>query len=108
MKTRRISVPLPSGPIEETSALWDRPEEWSRGSAFLLANGAGFSMEAPFMEAVAHGLVARGFGVLRFNYPYKEREARGESRRPPDRQPVLEDTTRRSSPPSASWRRTGG
>lgn len=89
MQSRRITVPLREGPIPATSGLLDVPAG-EPVSAVLLANGAGYDMEAPFMAAVAHGLVERGRAVLRFNYPYKEREVRGEGRRPPDRQPVLE------------------
>ena len=93
MQSQRIQVPLETGPIEDTSAIWETPEGSMR-AAIVLANGAGFQMTAPFMESVAHGLVERGFGVLRFHYPYKEREARGENKRPPDRQPILEDCHR--------------
>ena len=96
MNRERISLPLSKGPLEDTTAIWERPESMSQG-AVLLANGAGFGLEAPTMEAIAHGLVARGHGVLRFNYPYKERQARGESQRPPDRRPILEHVHERAA-----------
>jgi len=73
------------------SARLDSPEPGARGSAILLAHGAGFHMEAPWMERVAEGLVARGSPVLRFNYPYMERGRASGHGLPPDRQPVLEE-----------------
>jgi predicted alpha/beta-hydrolase family hydrolase len=85
MQTSRISVALGRGPLAETSAILDRAD--APRAAVLLANGAGQPMEAPFMQAIAHGLVARAFTVLRFNYPYQERGGR----RAPDRREVLED-----------------
>lgn len=73
------------------SAVWDKPRGDERGSAVLLAHGAGAHMESAFMQAVAEGLADRGFAVLRFNYPYFERTRRDGKRRPPDRQPILEE-----------------
>jgi len=73
------------------SAAWDKPRGAERGSAVLLAHGAGAHMESVFMRAVAEGLADRGFGVLRFNYPYFERSRRDGKRRAPDRQPILEE-----------------
>ena len=54
---------------------------------FVLAHGAGAGMHHPFMSAVAAGLAAEGIGVLRFNFLYSE-----QSRKAPDRQPVLQAT----------------
>jgi len=73
------------------TAQYDAPERGGRASAILLAHGAGSAMDAPWMEAVARGLVARGFPVLRFNYPYKERSRSAGWDLPPDRAPVLEE-----------------
>ena len=39
----------------------------------MLAHGAGVGMTHKSMEAIAHGLVARGVAVLRYNFPYMER-----------------------------------
>jgi len=75
----------------ELSARYDTPERGARASAILLAHGAGFAMDSPWMEKVALGLAARGFPVLRFNYPYKERGRRAGRDVPPDRAPVLEE-----------------
>jgi hypothetical protein len=88
MPSERLA--LPCGEIE-LSARHDWPAGAARASAILLAHGAGYHMEAPWMETVAVGLVARGFPVLRFNYPYKERSRQCGRALPPDRAPVLEE-----------------
>ena len=87
----RISIPVEARHVDAVSALWEEPARAPRGSTILLAHGAGADMESAFMAAAAAGLVARGFPVLRFNYPYSERAAREGKRRPPDRRQVLED-----------------
>jgi hypothetical protein len=79
-----------SGGGAELSALVDEPDGETRASAILLAHGAGFGLDSPWMEAVARGLAARGFLVMRFNYPYRERAARERRDVPPDRADVLE------------------
>lgn len=82
---------LPFADLALTAQL-DTPEHEPRASAILLAHGAGLPLDAPWMEQVAFGLAARGFPVLRFNYPYMERaQRRGARALPPDRQPVLEE-----------------
>lgn len=54
----------------------------------VLAHGAGAPMDSPFLETMARGLVARGFAVARFEFPYMA--ARRAGRRPgPDRPDVL-------------------
>jgi len=75
---------------DELSAVLDRPAAAERASAILLAHGAGYGFDSPWMTAVAHGLAARGFPVLRFNYPYRERARRDGRPRAPDRTAVLE------------------
>lgn len=58
----------------------------------LFAHGAGLGMDANFMTAIAEGLAAAGYRVVRFEFPYMaERRASGK-RRPPDRAPVLAKT----------------
>jgi predicted alpha/beta-hydrolase family hydrolase len=47
-------------------------------------------MDSAFLESVAHGLVARGFPVLRFQYAYRERAEREGKNKPPDATPLLE------------------
>lgn len=88
MPSERFALPFAE---LELSAQYDAPERGARASAILLAHGAGFHMDAPWMTAVAQGLVARGFPVLRFDYPYKERARRAGRDVPPDRQGVLEE-----------------
>lgn len=88
METQRLTI---TSAGETLSAVLDHPDGAARESAILLAHGAGFHLGSPWMEALAHGLVARGFPVLRFNYPYRERALREGRQRPPDRTPRLEE-----------------
>lgn len=59
----------------------------------VLAHGAGAPMDSPFLDHFARGLAARGFRVVRFEFPYMQARRSGR-RLPPDRPPVL----------SACWR----
>lgn len=86
--TLELRIPLPDGPIPTVGALLDNPD--GTEAPVLLAHGAGLDMGHEFMADVARALAERGFPVLRFRYPYMERMAQGESRRPPDRMPALE------------------
>lgn len=61
---------------------------------FAFAHGAGAPMDTPFMTFFAEGLAARGWRVVRFEFPYMARRRREPKRPPPDRQPVLLDTWR--------------
>ena len=56
---------------------------------FAFAHGAGAPMDTPFMTFFAEGLAARGWRVVRFEFPYMARRRREPKRPPPDRQPVL-------------------
>lgn len=60
----------------------------------VLAHGAGAAMDTPFMDTIADGVVADGWRVVRFEFPYMAQRRTGGSKRPPDRQPVLLDTWR--------------
>jgi len=62
---------------------------------FAFAHGAGAPMDTPFMNFFAAGLAARGWRVVRFEFPYMARRRREPKRPPPDRQPVLLETWRR-------------
>jgi predicted alpha/beta-hydrolase family hydrolase len=42
-------------------------------ACYVLAHGAGAGMRHAFMEAVAHGLAARGITTLRYKFPYMEK-----------------------------------
>ncbi len=55
----------------------------------VLAHGAGAAMGSPFMTFFAEGLAASGVRVVRFEFPYMAERRRTETRRPPDRAPVL-------------------
>jgi len=90
MTGERFEIPVEAAKIAEVSAVFDEHGGARRESAILLAHGAGFSMDAPWMTTVAHGLRDRGFDVLRFNYPYRERAEREGRQRPPDRAEILE------------------
>lgn len=62
---------------------------------YVFAHGAGAPMDTPFMTFFAEGLAARGWRVVRFEFPYMARRRREPKRPPPDRQPLLLDTWRR-------------
>ncbi|MFT7484572.1 MAG: putative alpha/beta-hydrolase family hydrolase [Candidatus Paceibacteria bacterium] len=91
MRTESITIPVDGAAVESVQGIFQVP---ARGTpckqALLLAHGAGASMQADFMEAMAKGLVLRGHPVLRFRYAYMERAAREGRRFPPDRVPLLE------------------
>ena len=94
MSTESLTIPIDDPRIDRVGALLDGGSRPPTGTALLLAHGAGQPMTAPFMAAVAEGLAARGFSVLRFDYPYMERAAREGRRLPPDPRPRLEGAHR--------------
>ncbi|ASF15027.1 alpha/beta fold hydrolase [Shewanella sp. LC6] len=55
----------------------------------LFAHGAGANRDSDFMCQMAAGLVAKGFQVMRFNFPYMQANAMDGKKRPPDRAPKL-------------------
>ena len=55
----------------------------------IFAHGAGADMQHEFMQSITDLLVAEGFAVLRFNFPYMQKRAEDGKRRPPDRAPKL-------------------
>ncbi|MEQ8354850.1 MAG: alpha/beta hydrolase [Kiloniellaceae bacterium] len=59
---------------------------------FAFAHGAGAPMDTLFMNYFAAGLAAKGWRVVRFEFPYMARRRRQPKRPPPDRQPVLLQT----------------
>jgi predicted alpha/beta-hydrolase family hydrolase len=59
----------------------------ARRITFVCAHGAGGSMMDRGTLATANALRAQGFGVVRFNFPYKERKSGR-----PDPMPVLKET----------------
>jgi predicted alpha/beta-hydrolase family hydrolase len=56
-----------------------------------LAHGAGAGGDSPFMTAFAVGLAVCGIRVIRFDFPYMEKQRQTGRRRPPDREPVLRE-----------------
>ena len=60
----------------------------------LLAHGAGAGMDSPFMAAMADGLAEQGWQVLRFEFPYMQRQRSSGKKRPPDKADVLLDSFR--------------
>lgn len=88
---RELSIDLKRSEPPSVRAILDEPAGAARGSALLFAHGAELDLDSDFMTAMAAGLAARGFPVLRFRYSYMERRAREGRRRPPDRAPVLEE-----------------
>jgi predicted alpha/beta-hydrolase family hydrolase len=73
-----------------TTALAYRADEAGLNVTLILAHGAGAGQRSPFIVSTAQALAARGVDTVTFNFPYIE-----QSRRLPDRRPVLEDCYRR-------------
>jgi uncharacterized protein len=73
---------------EETRAVYEPTTSESEHAVFVCAHGAGGSMSDRSTLAAANALRARGFGVVRFNFLYKEK---GSGR--PDPMPKLMTTT---------------
>ena len=86
MPSERFAIPFHG---ETLTAQYDLPARDARASAVLLACGAGYHFDAPWMAEAARGLVERGFPVLRFNYLYRERALREGHDKPPDRKSVV-------------------
>ena len=72
---------------EETSAVFDpATADAEHGLVFVCAHGAGGSMNDRGVVQTANALCARGFGVVRFNFLYKEKKSRR-----PDPMPRLKE-----------------
>ena len=73
------------------SSVWAVPSTYDRdrGTALILAHGAGADMNHEFMVDFQSRLAEAGNLTIRFNFPYKE-----QGRRAPDRRPRLEATFR--------------
>ena len=84
---RSVKIEIETG--RSVDGLVDAPAAGLSGDrAFIvMAHGAGNDMHEALLAYLAHGLAARGHGVLRFNFPY-----RSEGRQRPDSQGVLERT----------------
>jgi predicted alpha/beta-hydrolase family hydrolase len=71
---------------EETSAVFEPAESAGNGIVFVSAHGAGGNMNDRAVQQTAKALRSRGFGVVRFNFLYKEK---GSGR--PDPMPRLKE-----------------
>ena len=72
--------------------LFDGPD--GAPATVLLAHGAGAPMDSPFMAAIASGLAASGWRVIRFEFAYMARMRDTGRRQGPDRMPVLQEAFR--------------
>jgi predicted alpha/beta-hydrolase family hydrolase len=70
-----------------TRAVYEPPSSGSEAAVFVCAHGAGGSMSDRSLLAAANALRARGFGVVRFNFLYKEKRSGR-----PDPMPKLKET----------------
>ena len=87
----RLQLPFAKRGVDSLSAVYQEPRGGPERGGLLLAHGAGYHLGSPFLERLAAGLVDLGFGVLRFNYPYRERAlAEGKRMKPPDPTAILE------------------
>lgn len=88
MSQAQCSWTIPIG-ADETMATWDPPAGPPRGAVFLCAHGAGGHMDDRSMLAIRDACIARGLGMVRFNFLYR---AKGSGR--PDAMPRLLDCFR--------------
>jgi predicted alpha/beta-hydrolase family hydrolase len=58
---------------DQTSAVFEPAETGEQGLVFVCAHGAGGNMDDRAMQQTAKALRSRGFGVVRFNFLYKEK-----------------------------------
>jgi predicted alpha/beta-hydrolase family hydrolase len=72
---------------DQVSAVYEPASAAVQGAVFVCAHGAGGNMSDRGMLATARALREHGFGVVRFNFPYKERKSGR-----PDPMPVLTAT----------------
>ena len=59
--------------VDETTAVYEPATSGEEVAVFVCAHGAGGSMSDRSMLAAANALRAHGFGVVRFNFLYKEK-----------------------------------
>jgi predicted alpha/beta-hydrolase family hydrolase len=72
---------------EETSAIFEPPTSEATGKVFVFAHGAGGNLNDRGVVQTANALRARGLGVVRFNFLYKEKKSGR-----PDPMPRLKET----------------
>jgi hypothetical protein len=81
----RIEWRVPVG-TETTAAVYEPATAAGRAALFVCAHGAGGHMDDSGMRKLAEQLRGRGIGVVRFNFPYREKGVRA-----PDPLPRLMD-----------------
>lgn len=79
--------PSQDGPPDQITVKFFLPPAYNQ--ALILGNGAGASLESPFMRTFAEGLAGRGILTVLFNFPYQEK-----GRKTPDRPHILEEAYR--------------
>ncbi len=84
LERRKMTIPVEGR--GQTSGVLSVPEQSTKGTAVIIAHGAGNDMDMPLISAFSDGLAAAGYPALRFNFIYTEH-----GRKAPDRQEVLED-----------------
>ena len=78
---------MTSGPVSLPELLINGPSR--PAYTIVLAHGAGAPMDSDFMNAFAGGLANRGLRIVRFEFPYMAARRNSDTRRPPDRAPIL-------------------
>src|SRR5688572_4206524 len=73
---------------ETTSAVYEPSAQGDGSTVFICAHGAGGNMSDAGMLTVTRALGARGLGIVRFNFLYKEKRSGR-----PDPMPKLKETT---------------
>ena len=93
MDSIRLTIPVSKG--ESVSGLLTTPANKKKvySAGIITAHGAGNDMENDLLAAFAEGMAHAGYPVLRFNFPYKEKNLKA-----PDKPGMLEDTW------AAAWR----
>lgn len=71
---------IPVSDSETVSAVYEPATTGEDRALYVMAHGAGGNMSDRAMLAAANALRAKGFGVLRFNFLYKERRAAAPTR----------------------------
>jgi predicted alpha/beta-hydrolase family hydrolase len=89
--------------VDGRAASWVRDGALDGRPVVVLAHGAGAPLTHPFMDAVARGLAGRECAVVRFHFPYMERNARESRHGAPDRPPVLLATWKAILDEVGSW-----
>ena len=85
MTTNHWTIPVGN---ETTSAIYEPAPNGDTSVVFVCAHGAGGNMADKGLVTVTRALGARGLGIVRFNFLYKEKRSNR-----PDQMPKLKETT---------------